>query len=51
MKKLIPFLFALTAATPSYADLSHSITSSTKLTVGGASTTADRYSYTRCTSQ
>lgn len=42
MKKLIPFLFALTAATPSYADLSHSITSSTKLTVGGASTTADR---------
>ena len=42
MKKLLPFIFALTAATPSYADLSHSITSSTKLTVGGASTTADR---------
>ena len=42
MKKLLPFIFALTAATPSYADLSHSITSSTKLTVGGSSTTADR---------
>ena len=42
MKKLLPFIFALTAATPSYADLSHSITSSTKLTVGGASTSADR---------
>jgi len=42
MKKLLPFIFALTAANPSYADLSHSITSSTKLTVGGASTTADR---------
>jgi len=42
MKKLLPFILALTAANPSYADLSHSITSSTKLTVGGASTTADR---------
>ena len=42
MKKLLPFIFALTAATPSYADLSHSITASTKLTVGGASTTSSR---------
>ena len=42
MKKLIPFIFALTATTPSYADLSHSITASTKLTVGGASTTSSR---------
>ena len=42
MKKLLPFIFALTAANPSYADLSHSITASTKLTVGGASTTASR---------
>ncbi len=32
----------LLLSTPVYADLSHSITSSTKLTVGGASTTADR---------
>ena len=31
-----------TAATPTYADLSHSITASTKLTVGGASTTSSR---------
>ena len=42
MKKLIPFIFALSAATPSYADLSHSITSSAKLTVGGATTSAER---------
>ena len=42
MKKLLPLIFALTATTPSYADLSHSITASTKLTVGGASTTASR---------
>jgi len=41
MKKLLPLL--LLAITPAcYADLSHSITSSTKLTVGGASTSADR---------
>ncbi len=42
MKKLIPFIFALTAATPSYADLSHSISASVKLTVGGASTSSSR---------
>jgi len=42
MKKLIPFIFAFTAATPTYADLSHSISSSVKLTVGGASTSASR---------
>ena len=41
MKKLLPFL--LLAITPAcYADLSHSITSSTKLTVGGASTSSTR---------
>jgi len=41
MKKLLPLL--LLAITPAcYANLSHSITSSTKLTVGGASTSADR---------
>ena len=32
----------LLLSTPVYADLSHSITSSAKLTVGGASTSADR---------
>jgi len=42
MKKLLPFIFALTATTPSYADLSHSISSSVKLTVGGASTSSSR---------
>ena len=42
MKKLILFIFAFTAATPTYADLSHSISSSVKLTVGGATTSADR---------
>ena len=41
MKRFLPIL--LLAITPAcYADLSHSITSSTKLTVGGASTSADR---------
>ena len=41
MKKLIALAFLLT--TPAcYADLSHSITSSTKITVGGASTSANR---------
>ena len=40
MKKFLPILLLL--STPVYADLSHSITSSTKLTVGGASTSADR---------
>ena len=42
MKKLI-FLAVLFAATPSaLADLSHSISSSVKLTVGGASTSSSR---------
>jgi len=40
MKKFLPILLLL--STPVYADLSHSITSSTKLTVGGATTSADR---------
>ena len=41
MKKLLPLVLLLT--TPAcYADLSHSITSSTKITVGGASTSANR---------
>ena len=41
MKRFLPLL--LLAVTPAcYADLSHSITSSTKLTVGGASTTSSR---------
>ena len=41
MKKFLPLL--LLAITPAcYADLSHSITSSVKLTVGGATTSADR---------
>ena len=41
MKKLLPLVLLLT--TPAcYADLSHSITSSTKLTVGGASTSSSR---------
>ena len=41
MKKFFPLL--LLAITPAcYADLSHSITSSVKLTVGGATTSADR---------
>ena len=42
MKKLLPFIFALSAANPTYADLSHSISSSVKLTVGGASTSSSR---------
>ena len=42
MKKLIPFIFVFTAVNPTYADLSHSISSSVKLTVGGASTSASR---------
>ena len=41
MKNLFALLL-LTASTPVLADLSHSITSSTKLTVGGASTTSSR---------
>ena len=41
MKNLFALLI-LTASTRVLADLSHSITSSTKLTVGGASTSADR---------
>ena len=41
MKRFLPIL--LLAITPAcYADLSHSITASTKLTVGGASTTSTR---------
>ena len=41
MKKFLPIL--LLAITPAcYANLSHSISSSTKLTVGGASTSASR---------
>ena len=41
MKRFLPLL--LLAVTPvCYADLSHSITSSTKLTVGGASTSSTR---------
>ena len=41
MKKFLPLL--LLAITPAcYANLSHSISSSTKITVGGASTSADR---------
>jgi len=41
MKKLLPLLILITSPA-CYADLSHSITSSTKLTVGGASTSATR---------
>ena len=41
MKRFLPLLF-LTVTPVCYADLSHSITSSTKLTVGGASTTSSR---------
>ena len=40
MKRLIPLLFLFTA--PAYADLSHSITTSTQLTVNGAYTDASR---------
>ena len=40
MKRLVPLLFLFTA--PAYADLSHSITTSTQLTVNGAYTDASR---------
>jgi len=40
MKRLIPLLFLL--AGPAYADLSHSITTSTQLTVNGAYTDSSR---------
>jgi len=40
MKRLIPLLFLL--AGPAYADLSHSITTSTQLSVNGAYTDASR---------
>ena len=40
MKRLIPFLFLLSS--PVYADLSHSITTSTQLTVNGAYTDSSR---------
>ena len=40
MKRLIPFLFLLSS--PTYADLSHSITTSTQLSVNGAYTDASR---------
>ena len=40
MKRLIPLLFLFAA--PAYADLSHSITTSTQLTVNGAYTDASR---------
>ena len=40
MKKFIPFLFLL--ASPAYADLHHSITTSTQLNVNAAATQAER---------
>ena len=40
MKRLVPLLFLFTA--PAYADLTHSITTSTQLTVNGAYTDANR---------
>ena len=40
MKRLIPFIFLLSS--PVYADLSHSITTSTQLTVNGAYTDSSR---------
>ena len=40
MKRLIPFLFLLSS--PVYADLSHSITTSTQLSVNGSYTDANR---------
>jgi len=40
MKRLIPFIFLLSS--PVYADLSHSITTSTQLSVNGAYTDASR---------
>ncbi len=42
MKKSFLLLLSLLVTPACYADLSHSISSSTKLTVGGASTSADR---------
>lgn len=42
MKKLITVAFLLAATPSALADLSHSISSSTKLTVGGASTSSSR---------
>ena len=42
MKKLITLAFLLAATPSALADLSHSISSSVKLTVGGASTSASR---------
>ena len=42
MKKFLTVAFLLASTTPVFADLSHSITSSVKLTVGGATTSADR---------
>ena len=41
MKKLL-FIFLLASTPVCHADLSHSITSSVKLTVGGATTSSDR---------
>ena len=40
MKKLIPFIFMF--ASPCYADITSTITSSVKLEVAAAGTTADR---------
>ena len=42
MKKLIALAFLLAATPSALADLSHSISSSVKLTVGGASTSSTR---------
>nr|BAR26762.1 hypothetical protein [uncultured Mediterranean phage uvMED] len=42
MKKLIALAFLLAATPSAFANLSHSISSSVKLTVGGASTTSSR---------
>ena len=42
MKKLIALAFLLAATPSALADLSHSISSSVKLTVGGASTSSSR---------
>ena len=42
MKKFLTVAFLLASTTPVFADLSHSITSSVKITVGGATTSADR---------
>jgi hypothetical protein len=42
MKRLIPFLFLLSIAPQARADIQHSITSSTQLTVNAAATQAQR---------